>query len=125
MGRLEQILDSGAAPSVSAAASPAAQVKLNPPVSVAVTFSEPVSGFTVDDISVGNGTGSGFSGSDGDAVYTFEVAPTSLGEVTVDVPAGVATDDEGSGNTEAPQLSLGIPYDFDGNGGISKPEWAD
>ena len=62
-------------------------MRLNSPVSVTVTFSEPVSGFTVDDISVGNGTASGFSGSDGDAVYTFSVTPTSLGEMTVDVPA--------------------------------------
>ena len=107
------------APSVSATASPGAQVRLNSPVSVTVTFSEPVSGFTVDDITVVNGTASGFSGSDGDAVYTFEVTPTSLDEVTVDIPAGAATDGEGSYNTPAPRLSLGIPYDFDGSGGIS------
>ena len=50
------------------------------------------------------------------------MTPDSLGEVTVDIPAGVATDGGGSGNTAAPQLSLGIPYDFDGNGGISKNE---
>ena len=107
------------APSVSATASPGAQLRLNSPVLVTVTFSEPVSGFTVDDITVVNGTASGFSGSDGDAVYKFEVTPTSLDEVTVDIPAGAATDGEGSYNTPAPQLSLGIPYDFDGSGGIS------
>ena len=107
------------APSVSATASPDAELRLNSPVLVTVTFSEPVSGFTVDDITVVNGTASGFSGSDGDAVYKFEVTPTSLDEVTVDIPAGAATDGEGSYNTPAPQLSLGIPYDFDGSGGIS------
>ena len=110
------------APSVSATASPGAQVRLNSPVSVTVTFSEPVSGFTLDDITVANGVASGFSGSDGDAVYTFEVTPNALGEVTVDIAAGVATDGAGAGNTEALRLSLGIPYDFDGNGGISKDE---
>ena len=110
------------APSVSATASPGAQVRLNSPVSVTVTFSEPVSGFTVDDITVVNGTASSFSGSDGDAVYTFDVTPNSLGEVTVDIAAGVATDSDGAGNTPAPRLSLGIPYDFDGNGGISRAE---
>ena len=109
-------------PSVSISADANAQVRLNSPVLVTVTFSEPVSGFTVDDITVGNGTASGFSGSDGDAVYTFEVTPTSLDEVTVDIAAGVATDGEGNGNTPAPRLSLGIPYDFDGNGGISRAE---
>ena len=110
------------APSVSAATTPGAQVRLNSPVLVTVTFSEPVSGFTVDDITVVNGTASGFSGSDGVAVYTFDVTPTSLDEVTVDIPAGVATDGEGSDNTPAPRLSLGIPYDFDGSGGISISE---
>ena len=52
----------------------------------------------------------------------FEVTPTSLGKVTVDIAAGVATNGEGTGNTPAPQLSLGIPYDFDGTGGISRAE---
>ena len=109
-------------PSVSISAGANVKVRLNAPVPVTVTFSEPVSGFTIDDISVVNGMASGFSGSDGDAVYTFDVTPTSLGEVTVDIAAGVATDGGGAGNTAAPQLSLGIPYDFDGNGGISKNE---
>ena len=109
-------------PSVSISAAANVKVRLNSPVPVTATFSEPVSGFTVDDISVGNGAASGFSGSDGVAVYTFDVTPTSLGEVTVDIAAGAATDGEGSGNAAAPQLFLGIPYDFDGNGGISKNE---
>ena len=108
------------APSVSAATTPGAQVRLNSPVSVKVTFSEPVSGFTLSDISVVNGAASGFSGS-GD-VYTFDVKPNALDVVTVDIAAGVATDGEGNPNTAAPQLSLGIPYDFDGNGGISRAE---
>ena len=55
-------------------------------------------------------------GSDGDSVYTFNVTPTSLGEVTVDIAAGVAADAQGNPNTAAPQLSLGIPFDFDGIG---------
>ena len=109
-------------PSVSISAGANVKVRLNAPVPVTATFSEPVSGFTVDDISVGNGAASGFSGSDGVAVYTFSVTPDSLGEVTVDIAAGVATDGGGAGNAAAPRLSLGIPYDFDGNGGISKNE---
>ena len=121
-GVTSRITAQQAAPSLSISADANAQVRLNSPVPVTATFSEPVSGFTIDDITVVNGTASGFSGSDGFAVYTFEVTPNALGEVTVDIPAGVATDGEGSGNTAAPQLSLGIPYDFDGNGGISKNE---
>ena len=111
-------------PSVSMSVSPDAKmnVRLNLPVSVTAMFSEPVSGFTLSDISVVNGTASNLSGSDGDAAYTFDVTPTSLGEVTVDIAADVATDGEGNPNSAAPQLSLGIPYDFDGTGGISRAE---
>ena len=65
---------------------------------------------------------SGLSGSDGDSVYTFDVTPDALGQVTVDIAAGVATDGEGNDNTAAPQLSLGIPYDFNGNGVIGRTE---
>ena len=101
-------------PSVSMSASANAQVRLNCPVSVTAAFSEPVSGFTLDDITVANGTASGLSGSDGVAVYTFAVTPDALGEVTVDIAAGVTKD--GEGNTTARRLSLGISYDFDGNG---------
>ena len=121
-GVTSRITAQQAAPSVFISAGANVQVRLNSPVPVTATFSEPVNGFTVNDISVVNGTAGNFSGSDGDTVYTFSVTPDSLGEVTVDIVAGVATDSEGAGNTEAPQLSLGIPYDFDGNGGISKNE---
>ena len=110
------------APSVSLAANSGVEVRLNSPVSVTATFSEPVSGFTLDDVSVMNGTADGFSGSDGDAVYTFDVTPDALAEVTVDVAASVATNSSGIVNTAAPRLSLGIPYDFDGSGGIGRSE---
>ena len=103
-----------------AAGSAAALVRLNSPISLTSTFSEPVSGFTLGDISIGNGTGGNLAGSG--AVYTFEVTPDAIGEVTVDIAAGVAADAGGDGNTAAPQFSLGIPYDDDGDGGISKPE---
>ena len=46
-------------------------MRLGTPVPVTATFSEPVSGFTVDDIGVANGAVGNFTGSDGDAVYTF------------------------------------------------------
>ena len=121
-GGAQGIMAQQVAPSVSMSASPGVQVRLNSPVLVTVTFSEPVSGFTLGGIRVANGTASGFSGSDGDSVYTFDVTPDALGEVTVDIPAGVATDGEGTNNTAARQLSLGIPYDFDGNGGIGRAE---
>ena len=43
------------APSVSLATTGGVQVRLNSPVSVTATFSEPISGFTLRDISVSNG----------------------------------------------------------------------
>ena len=85
-------------------------------------FSEPVSGFTLDDIAVANGAVGNFAGSDGDAVYTFDVTPDAVGTVTVEIAAGAAQDAGGAGNTAAPRLSLGIPYDDDGDGVISKKE---
>ena len=68
-------------------------------------FSEEVSGFTVDDISVTNGTKGTFSGS-GDS-YSLIVSPLSEagGSITVDVDAAVATDAAGNGNTAATQAS--------------------
>jgi hypothetical protein len=77
------------------------------PIPVTATFSEDVTGFTVGDITVGNGTASGFAG--GPAVYTFAVTPAGQGVVTVDVAAGVAQDAASNGNTAATQFS--IEYD--------------
>ena len=113
----------GGGPSVTMSlVSPAAQVRIDSPLPVKAAFSEPVSGFTLDDISVVNGAAGNFTGSDGDSVYTFDVTPNSIGTVMVDIAAGAAQDPGGDGNTAAPLLSLGIPYDDDGDGEISKSE---
>ena len=105
----------GVGPLVNAFSFSRALVRIDAPIQVLVTFSEPVFGFTVDDISVSNG-------SDGSAFYDFDVTPNAVGAVTVDIAAGAATDANGYGNASAPQLSLGIPYDDDHDGGISKEE---
>ena len=97
-------------------------VRIDSPIQVTATFSEPVFGFTIDDVSVTNGSAGSFAGSDGDSAYTFDVTPNAIGDVSVDIAAGVATDADGNGNTAAVQLSLGIPYDDDGNGEISRDE---
>ena len=97
-------------------------VRINSPVPVAATFSEPVSGFAVEDISLVNGLASHFVGSDGDAVYNFDVTPNAIGVVTVDIAAGVAEDVGQNGNTAAPQFLLGIPYDDDRNSVMSRDE---
>ena len=120
---LQETENLGPPPSVEvshAAGSAAALVRLNSPISLTATFSEPVSGFTLGDISIGNGTVGNLAGSG--AVYTFEVTPEAIGEVTVDIAAGVAADAGGDGNTAALQFPLGIPYNDDRDGAISKPE---
>ena len=65
------------------------------------TFSWPVSGFAINDINVGNGTVSNFAGTG--AVYTFDVTPDDIGEVMVDIAAGVAQDADGNDNKAAPR----------------------
>ena len=95
-------------------------VRPGSPVSLTATFSGPVSGFASDDINVINGTVSNFAGTG--AVYTFDVAPDDIGEVTVDIAAGVAQDADGNGNEAAPRFYLGITYDDDGDGTVSRAE---
>ncbi|ABQ25365.1 Ig-like domain-containing protein [Geotalea uraniireducens] len=73
------------------------------PLPVTVTFSEAVTGFTAEDIVVGNGTAGAFAGSG--ATYTFNVTPTANGPVTVDIAAGAALDAAGNGNSAAVQFS--------------------
>ena len=101
---------------VSAAGAP---VRLGSPVSLGAAFSEPVTGFSLEDISVANGIAGNFAGSG--AVYTFDVTPNAIGDVTVDIAAGAAQGADGKGNIAA-RLSFGIPYDDDGNGAIGKSE---
>ena len=96
-----------------------APVRLGSQISLEATFSEPVSGFALEDVSVANGVAGNFAGSG--AVYTFDVTPDAIGEVEVNIAAGAAEDADGDGNWAA-RLSLGIPYDDDGDGAISKSE---
>jgi len=103
-----------------AAGSENAKVRPGTPISLTATFSQPVTGFVAGDITVANGTASNFAGSG--AVYTFDVKPDDIGEVTVDIAAGAAENAGGAGNTAAIQLKLGIPYDDDRDGEISKSE---
>ena len=81
------------------------------PIPVTVTFSEGVNGFISTDLSVSGGTVSNFSGSDGDASYSFDLSPSADGSVTVDINAAVAADAAGNDNEAASQSS--IVYDSD------------
>lgn len=56
---------------------------------VAVSFNATVTGFTASDVTLTNGTISGFTGSG--AFYSFTVTANNYGTVTVKIPAGVAS----------------------------------
>lgn len=79
------------------------------PFVVTITFSEPVTGFSLSDVVVTGGTASNFSGAD--AVYTVDVAPDAGASVSVDVPSSVASDAAGNANVAAETLvvQLGTP----------------
>ena len=59
----------------------------------------------MEDIAVGNGAASAFTGADGDTEFTALITPTADGEVTVDVAVDVAMDAAGNGNTAAARAS--------------------
>ncbi|HNY27895.1 MAG TPA: Ig-like domain-containing protein [Candidatus Sumerlaeota bacterium] len=73
---------------------------------VTVTFSEPVTGFTAEDLVTSNAVVSNFAAAQGASVYTFDlmVTATRFCQVTVDVPAGAAFDVANNPNTAAPQF---------------------
>ena len=90
------------APSVTI--STAASAPVNVPFTVTFTFSEEVTGFELTDLVVGNGSSSALQG-DG-ASYTATITPEASGTVTVDVPAGAASDDAGNPSVAARQFSI-------------------
>ncbi|MCE7996350.1 MAG: hypothetical protein HEP71_30505, partial [Roseivirga sp.] len=75
---------------------------------ITVNFTEEVTGFTVADLSVNNGTVSNFSGTG--SVYSATITPVAEGEVTIDIAADMAEDQAAHGNTAADQLS--VDYDI-------------
>ena len=75
---------------------------------VTVTFSEAVTGFDADDITVTNGTAT-VSGSGAD--YTATITPDGQGDITIGIGANVAEDAAGNGNDAATDVT--VPYDAD------------
>ena len=74
------------------------------PVTATFNFSEAVTGFAANDITVGNGAASAFSGTG--AAYTALITPTTNGTaVTVDVAANAAQDAVGNNSQAATQVS--------------------
>ena len=80
-----------------------AEPPVNEPFEITITFAEPVTDFTIDDINVTNGEVSDFIGIDGDTVYTATITPSGDGPVTITIPAGAAEDlDENPTKASAP-----------------------
>lgn len=80
------------------------------PIPVSVDFGEEVENFVSGDVSVTNGSVSGFVTSD-NTTFTFNVTPSAAGAVSVSVAAGVAADLAGNDNTVS--NTLDIDYDPD------------
>ena len=81
---------------------------LTGPATALITFSEPVAGFTLDDIDATNATLSNFGAVLTDTpntVWSVRVTPIEAGGVALDIPAGAATDAAGNENTVAPRLA--------------------
>ena len=70
------------------------------PFEVTIEFSEDVFGFVAGDVTVTNGTVTGFTPVDGNT-YTVNITPSGAGDVTIEVLAGVADDAAGNDNTAA------------------------
>jgi uncharacterized repeat protein (TIGR02543 family) len=73
-------------------------------IPVTITFSEAVTGFTLSELMVGNGTAGDLTGSG--TTYTVNVTPEVDGPVTVDIGAGAAQDAAGNASTAAVQFSI-------------------
>jgi hypothetical protein len=70
---------------------------------VTATFAEVVTGFALGDVSVTNGTASALRGSA--TTYTFDVAPSADGAVTIMIDAGAAADAAANSSTAATPLT--------------------
>jgi len=68
-------------------------------IPIEVSFTNPVTGFQQSDLKVNNGSVSNFSGSEME--YSFDVIPAKEGDVTIDIAADVAQDENNEGNKEA------------------------
>uniref|UniRef100_A0A7C3ZKJ7 DUF4347 domain-containing protein n=1 Tax=Planktothricoides sp. SpSt-374 TaxID=2282167 RepID=A0A7C3ZKJ7_9CYAN len=95
-------LTPGVAPTVTLNSTATATV--NGLFTVTATFSEDVIGFDISDITIDNGTAGNFTIVDA-KTYTFDITPTTDGQVTVDIAAAQATDNAGNDNIAATPLT--------------------
>jgi predicted outer membrane repeat protein len=60
------------------------------PIPVTISFSNAVTGFSIDDLTIENGTAGNFTETTTGTVWTVDITPTADGTVSVDIDAGVA-----------------------------------
>ena len=95
--------------------------------SFTATFSAPITGFTLSDITVSNGTASNLQETTPGTVFTFDVTRTAEGPVSVSIAAGVAQTTAGGLNFAASTVTInssnipnrndpGVIYDVNGLG---------
>ncbi len=77
---------------------------VNGPFTVNAAFTETITGLTLSDFTVTNGTKSGLSGSGSN--FSFTVTPGSVGTVSVRLPVNRVTDAAGNGNTISNILNI-------------------
>ena len=78
-----------------------APASVNGPFDIAISWSERVMGFAMDDLTVTNGTLDSFMNDENGMTFSVHVTPTANGRVTVALAAGKATDVAGNGSTSA------------------------
>ena len=74
------------------------------PFSIAIAFSEPVTGFELADLDIGNGSESALRGTS--SSYSATITPAASGAVTVDTAARAAENDAGNPTVAADQFSI-------------------
>ncbi|MBI3039348.1 hypothetical protein HYY75_09935 [bacterium] len=77
----------------------------NATIPVTVTFSEAVTGFTLSDLSITNGSGVNFTETTSNTEWMIDIVPTATGTVTIGLPADVAQNSIGNGNTVATSIT--------------------
>ncbi len=75
------------------------------PFQITIAFSEDVLGFELGDIEVTGGSADNLQATSG-SLYTADILPSGDGEITVEIAAGIATDNIGNDNTAATPFTI-------------------
>ncbi|MBO9202878.1 MULTISPECIES: Ig-like domain-containing protein [Niastella] len=82
-----------------------APARVNATFPVTITFSEPVTGFTISSVVATNGTASTLQTTD-NITYTIQVTPIASGTININIPTGAAVNIGNNDNTASNTISL-------------------